>query len=309
MLVLRGKSWLALPQVRQYILKRSISLQSSGPWTFADDMSLTHARNLDVTFEDHLPPPSQPRAVGEPITPGSHLVFFNHCFPESQLSTDGYDGSQAPKGNFPNRRWYGGSVEFNINNHLRLGEPASCTETVTDIRSSGDGKRVNVGIERVMQNEGDSQWSVREKRSMFYFADEPRLIQRQFGRHYPSKYTPQFTHKLHPSRVLLFRYSALNFNAHLIHYDTIYSREQEHLPDVLVQGPMMVTMALWWASEGLFRKSKRKISSFNYRNLAPLTLNEDALFCATAITQDLYEIWIQKESDGGVVFTAQLVVS
>lgn len=287
---------------------RSIAVRSKGPWVFHDDMSATHAETLDVALQGYLEAPHRPTKVGAPLLPGDHLIFFNHRVPETSLGRDGYDDEQSPIGDFPNRRWYGGRIDFNIESDLVLGRPAVCTETLSSVKSSANDKRVTVSIDRTMRSADEPEsWAVREQRTFFYFNNDPALVERQSKRHYPPKYTPKVQRPIDPSRFLLFRYSALNFNAHLIHLDKAYTTEQEKLPDVVVQGPLMVTMILRWVANDLLGNG-RVVRQFNYRNLAPLFVNDHAVLCAAPISPDIMEVWIEN-SQGGMVLTGTIVVA
>lgn len=289
-------------------LTRSIAVRSQGPWIFQDDMSATHAETLDAALAGYLAPPRRPTLAGAPLVPGDHLIFFNHKVAENQLSQDGYDDEQSPVGEYPNRRWYGGRIEFNIDNTLTLGEPAVCTETLASVKSSGNDKRVTVTIDRQMRAEGEEDsWAVREQRTFFYFKNDPALMERQASRHYAPKYTAKMQRIVDPSRFLLFRYSALNFNAHLIHLDKEYTQSHEKLPDVVVQGPLMVTMVLRWVANEILGNG-RMVKQFNYRNLAPLIVNERATLCAAPISPDIIEVWIEN-AQGGMVLTGTIVVA
>ena len=68
------------------------------------------------------------------------------------------------------------------------------------------------------------------------------------------------------STPLLFRYSAITFNAHRIHYDLPYTREVEHYPDLVVHGPLQAQMLMDMAT----RKRGRAPSLFSYRGVHPL---------------------------------------
>jgi 3-methylfumaryl-CoA hydratase len=67
---------------------------------------------------------------------------------------------------------------------------------------------------------------------------------------------------------LLFRYSALTFNAHRIHYDHVYATGTEGYPGLVVHGPLQATLLLNLAADALQGAPKR----FAYRGLAPMTL-------------------------------------
>ena len=76
---------------------------------------------------------------------------------------------------------------------------------------------------------------------------------------------PDLVWTIQPSSVLLFRYSALTFNGHRIHYDQPYATNVEGYPGILVHGPLQATLLLNAAAA-----VQRRHPRFSYRNLAPI---------------------------------------
>ncbi|KAG5290493.1 hot_dog superfamily domain-containing protein [Histoplasma capsulatum G186AR] len=118
---------------------------------------------------------------------------------------------------------------------------------------------------------------------------------------------PDFSHLLIPSRSLLFRYSALTFNAHSIHLDPSYAREVEGYPDVLVHGPLTLTLMLTVFQNHISDASARRpvIGSIEYRNLAPLFVEQEMRICAKRkgngerASAGAWDIWVEGP-DGGL---------
>jgi 3-methylfumaryl-CoA hydratase len=78
---------------------------------------------------------------------------------------------------------------------------------------------------------------------------------------------PQWGYTVNPDTTLLFRYSALTFNGHRIHYDPAYAREREGYPDLVVHGPLTATMLQQLALE---HGRGRALARFDFRGVAPL---------------------------------------
>ena len=76
--------------------------------------------------------------------------------------------------------------------------------------------------------------------------------------------------EISPSETLLFRYSALTFNSHRIHYDRPYAMQEEAYPGLVVQGPLMATLLLDLATSHL---GANKLSRFSFRGQAPAFAN------------------------------------
>ncbi|KAK6334892.1 hypothetical protein TWF718_010337 [Orbilia javanica] len=85
----------------------------------------------------------------------------------------------------------------------------------------------------------------------------------------------EFKHTITPSQQLLFRYSALTFNAHKIHFDTEYTQNVEGHKDLLVHGPLTLTFLLELLRNHMFTLDKQyRVCDFQYRNIAPIYVNE-----------------------------------
>lgn len=111
---------------------------------------------------------------------------------------------------------------------------------------------------------------------------------------------PDFTHSLTPTASLLFRYSALTFNAHSIHLDPSYCREIEGHRDLLVHGPLSLTLLVTMLREHLKTlEPPERVLSFDYRNLAPLYANEPLKLCGRKVEEGKYELWAETP-EGGV---------
>jgi 3-methylfumaryl-CoA hydratase len=106
-----------------------------------------------------------------------------------------------------------------------------------------------------------------------------------------------------PTAALLFRYSALTFNAHRIHYDRDYAMKQEGYPGLVVHGPLLATLLV-----DHFRRHKptAAIDRFSFRaqrpvyDLAPFTVNLND-------TADGADLWAN-DGDGFVAMAAHIGV-
>ena len=113
--------------------------------------------------------------------------------------------------------------------------------------------------------------------------------------------TPTFSEVLTPTAALLFRYSALTFNAHAIHLDRLFCRDVEGHRDLLVHGPLTLTL-LATMLQNYIKGAGKSIDSIEYRNLAPLYCNEPLKLCGRGLDDkgtDRYELWAETV-DGGI---------
>jgi hypothetical protein len=128
----------------------------------------------------------------------------------------------------------------------------------------------------------------------------------------------EFSHTLIATRALLFRYSALTFNAHAIHLDPEYARNVEGYRNLLVHGPLLVTLMLKFVEAHIQKLSgpQHVMQSVEYRNFAPLHCDEEMRLCGRektgSSTKDgrVYDVWIEGPTGGmavkGTVRTAPI---
>lgn len=121
---------------------------------------------------------------------------------------------------------------------------------------------------------------------------------------------PSYSVTLTPSPALLFRFSALTFNAHRIHLDKAYCRDMEGHRNLLVHGPLSLVLMLELLNRHLaehnrklqmtpFVVSEKAIESVEYRNVAPLYAEEPMKVCLRSKGDDEYDLWVENK-DGGL---------
>ncbi|KAJ4988713.1 hypothetical protein SVAN01_05846 [Stagonosporopsis vannaccii] len=125
-------------------------------------------------------------------------------------------------------------------------------------------------------------------------------------RYLKSPIEPDYSHSLTPTRSLLFRYSALTFNAHLLHLDREYARNIEGHRNVLVHGPLTLTLMLQVLNRHLLKdEGTETVVSIEYRNLAPLYCEEEMRVCVkkrkSTDRVNIWDIWIEGPTGGMAV--------
>ena len=281
-------------------------------------------RLLNATLADFLPNyfVAQPPAL--PF--GYHLVHFSPPIRSSKLLPDGTDPMQSPGGLFTRRMWAGGDINFRKRRNFD-NSPFHCLERISDVQVKGEeeNQKIFVKVERsvfsgerpgALRNENGS-WTggfLQETRTLVFMrSDRPRAPV-DASNNTPDKIlrpeqSPDFSHHLVPTPALLFRFSALTFNAHAIHLDKQYCREVEGHRNLLVHGPLSLVLMLQFLQHCLAKENKERmdgkrefIRSIQYRNLAPLYAEEDMRICLKRKAQDdLYgnwDVWIEGR-DGG----------
>ncbi|MGR3984232.1 MAG: MaoC family dehydratase N-terminal domain-containing protein [Gammaproteobacteria bacterium] len=205
--------------------------------------------------------PPQP---GAPLPPGWHWLFFLEAAPHAQLGADGHaahDGF-APPPELPRRMWAGGRLEFAA--PLRIGENITRKSVMKNIthKRGRSGKLCFVTVRHEFFHEG-----------AFKMSDEHDIVYREDAAPAsPPAAAPadaDARHEITADAAMLFRYSALTFNSHRIHYDPDYCREVEGYPAQVVHGPLTATLLARLAA-GAAAQNGGALASFAYRAVSPL---------------------------------------
>lgn len=189
------------------------------------------------------------------LPPAGHWLFF---LPIVRLDASGADGhAQQGMIDLPRRMWAGGRLQFLA--PLRVGAAGRKTSQVvaTNEKQGKSGRLVFVTLRHEIHTPDG-----------LALVEEQDLVYREAGAHTPPAEKPapaeaQFSHTVYPDPVLLFRYSALTFNSHRIHYDVDYCRTVEGYPGLVVHGPLIATLLLDQLAE-------HALLDFSFRAVSPL---------------------------------------
>jgi len=251
------------------------------------------AATLDV---DGLDP-----EAGDPVVPAGHWIYFNPQAKASDIGPDGHPkrGDFLPPVDLPRRMWAGGRMRWP--GVLKVGDAVTRTSTVADVshKSGKSGELVFVLVKHRIA--GPNGVCVEEEHDIVYRgAADPRAPPP------PAKPAPTdaaWTRTIDPDPVLLFRYSALTFNGHRIHYDLKYVTEEEGYPGLIVHGPLIATLLL-----DLCRRQRpdARLVRFDYRALSPLF--DTAPFTVNGRPHDdakTATLWAAN-ADGGLAMQAEV---
>ena len=209
--------------------------------TIEDTATATPYAALSATLDQ--PDTTRP-APGTPLPSLWHWLYFLPIHAQSDIGPDGHAkrGGFMPPVPLPRRMWAGSDFEFH--EPLRVGDALSRTSTIVDVKekSGRTGSLIFVKVRHEIRRNGDSKVALTEHHNIVYrAAAEPGDV--------PSP--PQAALKdsawqrtIVPDDVLLFRYSALTFNGHRIHYDRKYVTEVEGYPGLIVHGPLIATLLM-----------------------------------------------------------------
>ena len=210
-------------------------------------------------------------SVGDPLPPQWHWLYFLPKTPQREMGADGHPkvGGFLPDTGLPRRMFAGARVTYK--KPLILGHPARRQSQIISIdeKKGKSGRLAFVTVaHEYLQN---SQLALTEEQTIVYreAATEPvkTTVSRKRKTSLPSLDSKA---EITPNTVMLFRYSALTFNAHRIHYDRDYAVNEEFYPDLVVHGPLTAIMLL-----ELFHKENidQKITFYEFRGSAPFFVN------------------------------------
>jgi 3-methylfumaryl-CoA hydratase len=207
--------------------------------------------------------------IGAP-KPGDSAPFTTHwclaqpVYPMSQLGPDGHPtrGGFLPPVPLPRRMWAGGQLEFL--DTLRVGDEATRNSRISDVtmKTGSTGVLCFVSVEHVVTTSRGT--AIRERQDIVYrdvsVAQPPAKAPSP-----PPAAKHRESHMADP--VLLFRYSALTFNGHRIHYDRDYVTKVEGYPGLIFHGPMQAAFIVELAAKLHGGTAPKK---FVYRGVQPL---------------------------------------
>ena len=195
---------------------------------------------------------------------GLHWCLAPAIHPVENLGPDGAElkGLFLPPIDLPRRMWAGGQVE--IFAPLSVGDQISRHSRVGDV-TSRQGQSGPLCIVSVFHDiHAGGVLAVRERHDILFRGESAMPVRTGQATARPA---PALSWTIEATELLLFRFSALTFNGHRIHYDLPYARGTEGYDGLLVHGPMQALLALNQAATLLGRTPRR----LSYRCLAPLT--------------------------------------
>lgn len=204
--------------------------------TLHDEVTAAPVRMLSATLDRDDPEP----APGAALPPLWHWLYFLPRYRQSELGEDGHAklGGFLPPVPLPRRMWAGGRLRWHA--PLRVGEKVERTSRIASVshKSGRSGDLVFVLVKHEIRN-GDGLALTEEHDIVYRAAAQPGDPAP------PPQAAPAaaaWSREIVPDPVLLFRYSALTFNGHRIHYDRSYVTEAEGYPGLIVHGPLLATL-------------------------------------------------------------------
>lgn len=229
--------------------------------TVADDIALGPALSAAATLDDT----QTPFDSGAALPPLWQWFYFLPRAPQSRLGSDGHPerGGFMPPVALPRRMFAGARIRFS--RPLVIGRPAQRHGTIRDVseKEGRSGRLAFVTVAYTVQQDGET--CIEEEQDIVY--REPGApVAAPVPGELPQLPDGAWERMVTPSPTLLFRFSALTFNAHRIHYDRPYATEVEGYPGLVVHGPLTAILLM----ELVRRNATRPVRGFEFRGRAPL---------------------------------------
>jgi 3-methylfumaryl-CoA hydratase len=263
--------------------------------TRADRATAMPIAALAATLDRDDPAP----AAGSEVPPLWHWLYFTPLTRASELGHDGHAklGGFLPPVPLPRRMWAGGRLEFA--EALRVGDEMTRSSRIAEVsgKSGRSGELVFVGVHHAIANAFGV--ALREEHDIVY-----REAPRPGAPAAPAQAAPTdeaFSREIVPDPVLLFRYSALTFNGHRIHYDRKYVTEVEGYPGLVVHGPLIATLLL-----DLLRRERpaARVRHFAFKALRPVFDTHRFSVCGRPDGAQRYRLWA-RDHEGALAMQAQ----
>ena len=264
----------------------------------ADRVTPVPLAALAATLDRNDPPPTD----GSAIAPLRHWLYFLPHAPTRDLGPDGHPrrGGFLPPVALPRRMWAGGRLEFR--RPLKVGEAIERTSTIAsvDVKQGRSGTLVFVLVRHEIAGAGTL--AIVEEHDIVY-REAPHPGDPPASRK-PAPADPAWRRDVTPDDVLLFRYSALTFNGHRIHYDRRYVTTVEGYPGLVVHGPLLATLLADLARDHV---APAELATFSFRAVAPLFDTAPFAVCGRRETDGTARLWAQ-DADGNLAMEASATV-
>jgi 3-methylfumaryl-CoA hydratase len=269
--------------------------------TVSDVATATPYAALSATLDRHAERPP----AGTPLPALWHWLYFLPLHRQSEIGPDGHAkrGGFLPPVPLPRRMWAGS--QFAFHKPLRIGDAITRVSTIHDVteKSGRTGTLVFVKVRHEIHRQGEAEVALTEFHDIVY-RESPRPDEVAP----PPKAAPAsatWDRKWVPDDVLLFRYSALTFNGHRIHYDRRYVTEVEGYPGLIVHGPLIATLLLDLLRQKL---PDAEVARYEFRAVRPIFDINPFFVCGEPQPDGkLFRLWA-KDHEGWLAMDATAVI-
>ncbi len=215
----------------------------------------------DALDYDHTP------QAGDALPPGAHWCYFHPHVPMREVGPDGHPkrgGFMPDPAGLPRRMFAGSHMDFV--GDIRIGETLTRTQEISSVtpKEGKTGKLLFVSVKETFA--GPRGVGMVQNNDIVY-REAPKGGANTPPPPKPAPTNAQWQRTIDPDPVMLFKYSAVTFNGHRIHYDRTYAMNEEGYPGLVVHGPLIGTLLM-----DLCRRERPddKLATFSFRAVAPL---------------------------------------
>ncbi|MFO1396717.1 MAG: MaoC family dehydratase N-terminal domain-containing protein [Burkholderiales bacterium] len=269
--------------------------------TVTDVVTPTPCAALAATFDQ----PSERPPAGTPLPPLWHWLYFLPLYRQSEIGPDGHAkrGGFLPPVPLPRRMWAGS--QFTFHRPLRVGDAITRLSTIESVteKSGRTGPLVFVKVRHEVRRTDEPELALTEFHDIVY-----REAPKAGDVAPPPKRAPErsaWEKPWVPDDVLLFRYSALTFNGHRIHYDRRYVTEVEGYPGLIVHGPMVATLLVELLRE---RLPQARLARYEFRAVRPLFDIHRFTVCGEPGADGTVKLWA-RDHEGYLAMEATAVLA
>jgi 3-methylfumaryl-CoA hydratase len=237
--------------------------------------------------------------AGFALPPLWHWLYFLPLHRHSELGVDGHArrGGFLPPVALPRRMWAGSAFEFRA--PLRVGEAVERRSTIAGIntKTGRSGELVFVKVRHELHANGQAEPALIEWHDIVY-----RAARQPGDADPPPRAAPRDAHwqrGIEPDAVLLFRYSALTFNGHRIHYDRTHATQAEGYPGLVVHGPLIATLLLDLLQR---ERPQVQVAAFEFKAVRPV-FDGHAFSVCGRLDRGIARLWAQ-DHEGALAMEA-----
>jgi 3-methylfumaryl-CoA hydratase len=205
--------------------------------------------------------------AGDSLPPGWHILYFLPQFRPDELRADGspLDAGVVPPMPLPRRMFAG--ERFRFHRPVRVGDALRRETELADISLKSGGTGALVFATVVNRIHGPDGLTVEEERRTVFREEVKAGERNQAPRREEAPADAPWRRRIVPDPVLLFRFSALTFNSHRIHYDRAWAMAVEGYPALVVHGPLTSTLLIDFARD---HSGGKAFASYTTQARAPL---------------------------------------
>jgi 3-methylfumaryl-CoA hydratase len=267
--------------------------------SYTDQIAPTPVAAMAATLDRHDPPPK----AGDPLPPLWHWLFFLPIHRTSELGPDGHAvrGGFLPPVSLPRRMFAGGRYRFE--RPLGIGDAVTRQSRIMDVWSK-DGRSGPLVFVLVRHDISSARGLALAEEHDIVYRDAARP-----GAAAPAAErapdAPTWLREIRVDDVTLFRYSALTFNGHRIHYDRRYATEVEGYPGLVVHGPLIATLLLELLRQHVPEAS---VTGFSFRAVSPIFDIAPFFVCGRREGDQSVRLWATS-AEGALAMDASATIS